>query len=93
MTQGFRMDAATKSPVFKVYYPVQKDEPTLHAGNLQLMHDENKFFPDKHNHCLYSQDTWSSYPFIFRIPMLESNTVKRLSSASLVTANSALFVK
>lgn len=53
------MHAATKS-VFKVKCPVQKDEPTLHAGNVKLMDDENKFSPDKLNHCLYSQDTLKS---------------------------------
>lgn len=57
MRPGIRMDADTKSSAFKVKCPVQNDEPTLHAGNVKLMDDENKFSPDKLNHCLYSQDS------------------------------------
>lgn len=54
------MDGATKFSAFKVKYPVQKDEPTLHTGSVKLMDDENEISPDKLNHCLYCQDTLKS---------------------------------
>lgn len=43
MRPGIRMDAATKSSAFKVKCPVQKDEPTVYAGNVKLTDNENKF--------------------------------------------------